>query len=491
MPVNTPHAEYQHRKPDWEKIRTFVEGARAVRKAGETYLPKPSGWKTEEYNAYKARAEVYGAVDRTIDGLDGAIFRKVPQVEAPASAEEITRDITLAGESLQVWLRTIVREVLTVGRVGALVEFASTAVPDGALARTSGPDRPYVVTYTAEQIINWESEVRDGVTTLTLVVLEETTMVQSSTDPFVKVPEKRYRVLRLVDGRYVVELWTEDKTLGTAVEAGISASSAKEVRYAKTSEVTPQRRGAPLSQIPFFFASPTGQQACPSKPPLLDITDLCVLHYMVSADYAHGLHWVGLPTPWITGASEKDKIEIGPSAAIILPDPQAKVGMLEFTGTGLNAVKERLEGLERKMAALGARILEEQKKDAESGDALKIRQGGDASVLAGISDAISRAAESILARMLWWQEGAGDQEPDVTVALNMDFFAVSMDPQLLVALMQTWQAGAMSKETFVWNLKRGEFMPEDRTVEDEMAKLETETPPGMGDTTKQAPARVA
>lgn len=489
MPVNTPHPEYAHRKPDWAKIRTFVEGARAVRCAGQTYLPKPTGWTDDEYNAYKLRAEVYGAVDRTIDGLDGAIFRKSPQVDIPEASQDIVDDITLSGQTLTEWIRGIVREILQPGRHGVLVEFTGTVVKAGdPQVRITGPDRPYVVNYTAEQIINWESEVIDGVTKLTMVILEETILIPSPSDPFVKLPEKRYRVLRLFDGKYQVELWTQEKAAGSAAPTGgMSTNGAPEVRYIKTGEIVPQRRGAPLDKIPFFFISPSGQQISPEKPPLLDIVDLCVLHYVTSADYAHGLHWVGLPTPWITGASDKDKISIGPSSAIILPDPNAKVGMLEFTGQGLSAVKERLEGLERKMAALGARILEEQKRNAESGDAIKLRQGGDASVLAGISDAVSRAAESIVARMLWWADGAGADEPEVTIALNMDFFAMAMEPQLLTALMQTWQAGGMTKETFVWNLKRGEFLPEDRTVDDEIAKLETETPPGM-QTLPAAPA---
>lgn len=479
MPVQTPHAEYLYRKADWCKIRHFVEGARAVRAQGVGYLPKPSGWKDAEYDAYKQRAEVYGAVDRTIDGLDGAIFRKAPQVETPDSAEELTQDITLAGETLNVWMRSLVREVLTVGRQGVLVEFTTGSTAPDERVRITGPQRPYVVSYSAEQIINWECEVIDGVTKLTLVVLEETVLLPSPNDPFVKVSQKRYRVLRLADGKYIVELWTPDPTQKPD-QSGISSTAAtKEVTYIKAAEMTPVRRGTPLDRIPFFFISPSGQDVSPQKPPLLDITDLCILHYITSADYAHGLHWVGLPTPYVCGAREKENLSIGPSAAIVLEDAQAKVGMLEFTGQGLTAVKERLEGLERKMAALGARILEEQKKDAESGDALKLRQGGDASVLAGISDAVSRSVEAVVKRLLWWAEGAGTEEPDVTISLNMDFFSMPMDPQLLTALMQAWQSGGISKDTFLWNLKRGEMLPEDTTIEDEKAKTEAEPPPGL------------
>jgi hypothetical protein len=493
MPVDTPHPEYAYRKPDWAKIRTFIEGTRAVKAAGETYLPKITGQTPEEYSAFKARAEVYGALSRTVDGLTGAVFLKSPTIELPAGSEEFQLDVTLAGNTITEWLRTLVGEAVSVARGGVLIDYSGSAVasadPAGASERPgvmAGADRPYLVSYSAEQITNWETAILNGKTMLTMVVLEESGWTPASNDLFAKVITKSYRVLRLVDGVYHVERHTP-KVQSTVVAPDGNANTmgtGASAEYEKTSDFVPTRRGEPLKEIPFFFVGAKGQSISPEKPPLLDVAELSHLHYMCSADYAHGLHWVGLPTPWVTGVSDKDKLAIGPTTAIVIADNQAKVGMLEFTGQGLDAVEKRLSGLERKMAILGARILEEQKKDAESAETVKLRQGGDASVLAGISDAVSRAAESILARMLWWA-GTSTEEPDVTVELNMDFMLARLGHQDLLALLQAWQAGSISKETFLYNLKRGQILSEETTVEDEMAKLETETPPGM-ETTKPA-----
>jgi hypothetical protein len=455
MPVQDPHPDYSYRKPDWCKLRAFAEGARAVRRNAETYLPRLSGQTDAEYDAYRARAEVYGAIDRTIDGLEGAIFLKAPKLEVPAGVETeaLLQDVNLAGKTLVEWIRCQVREILTVARAGVLIEHT----PETALA-----GRPYLVSYSAEQIINWDTETINGVETLTMVVLEEIVRERSATDPFVKTCVRQFRVLRLDAGVYSVERWR--------------AKDEKSEVFEMLDRVIPMRRGAALDRIPFFFLGAIGQSVSPEKPPLSDVAELCHQHYMSAADYAHGLHWVGLPTPWVVGCRDKDQLKIGPSTAIILEDPEAKVGMLEFTGAGLGALEKRLADLERKMAILGARILEEQKRDAEAAETVKIRQGGDVSTLGAISDAISRAVEAIVTRLLWW---AGTENADVTVELNMDFQLVKLAPEELTALLQTWQAGGMAKETFLWNLKRGQLMPEDRTIEDEMAKLETETPPGM------------
>lgn len=457
MPVQTPHADYAYRKPDWCKIRAFAEGARAVRKAGEEYLPKLTGQTDAEYQAYKARAEVYGAIDRTIDGLEGAIFLKAPKVEAPKSTEieAMLADIDLSGKTLIEWIRGQVREVLTVARAGVLIDFT----PAGAKEQ-----RPYLVTYSTERVINWETSVVQGVQQLTLVVLEEIVNLPVPTDPFVKTCVKQYRVLRLDDAKYHVQIWR--------------AKAEKSDDFEMISDVMPARRGDPLDRIPFYFLGATGQSISPEKPPLTDVAELCHQHYMAAADYGHGLHWVGLPTPYVCGVREKDKLSIGPSTAIIIEDPTAKVGMLEFSGAGLSSLEKRLQDLERKMAILGARILEEQKRDAEAAETVKIRQGGDISTLGAISDAVSRAVEAVVTQLLWW---SGIDKPEVTVELNMDFQLVKLAPEELTALLQAWQAGGISKETFLFNLKRGQVLAEDRTIEDEMAKLETETPPGMNE----------
>mgnify|MGYP001816812258 FL=1 len=58
--------------------------------------------------------------------------------------------------------------------------------------------------------------------------------------------------------------------------------------------------------------------------------------------------------------------------------------------------------------------------------------------------------------------------------LNNDFLPARMSPQELTALMQAWQQGGISQDTFLHNLKRGEILPEDTSVEDEKDKLDFE-----------------
>jgi hypothetical protein len=67
----------------------------------------------------------------------------------------------------------------------------------------------------------------------------------------------------------------------------------------------------------------------------------------VSADYEHGCHFTGLPTPWIAGyqaadPEKPDTFYIGSTAAWTFGDPNAKCGYLEFSGGGLDFSERQL-----------------------------------------------------------------------------------------------------------------------------------------------------
>ena len=108
-------------------------------------------------------------------------------------------------------------------------------------------------------------------------------------------------------------------------------------------------------------------------------------------------------------------------------------------------------------------MLEQQKNGVESEGAMQMRTNGESSVLAGIASLISQQLSKMLTFMAQW-EGINTE---CKVQLNTDYFPVAMTAQQLAELVKAWQAGSISFETMFENLKRGEVIAEDRTVEDE------------------------
>ena len=111
MPINTPHPEYEAAAPDWQRCRDAYRGRRAVRAAGTSYLPwSGKVFSQDEYDDYADRAVWYGATERTVIRLAGAISRKDTAIDVPPLLEPRLEDIDLAGTSLDGLLGQLLQE---------------------------------------------------------------------------------------------------------------------------------------------------------------------------------------------------------------------------------------------------------------------------------------------------------------------------------------------------------------------------------------------
>lgn len=441
MGIDAKHPAYGRYIERWLRCRHVSEGGDAVKARKDLYLPRLSGQRESDYNAYLQRALWYGATSRTIQGLSGAVFRKDPAIEVPVSVETLLDSITDDNLDFISLAQEVTREQLTTGRIGLLVDLPST---EGA--------QPYISRYNAEDIINWRTETVEGKERLTLVVLAERVEVEGQ-DEYELQEKTRFRVLRLRDGQYIQEEWEEN---GKAP--------------AETYE--PKRLGVRLDFIPFRIVNAVSLGAMPEKPPLIDVVDVNLSHYRTSADLEHGAHFTALPTPWLAGFPVDKAFAIGSGVAFVTDNVQAKAGMLEFTGKGLDALRDMKSDKERLMAVLGARLLEEQRKGVEAADTVRLRSSGESGALANIVKTASRGLTDVLQWVVWWKGAAIEPvADDVSCELNTDFLNERISAQELTALFGVLQGGAISLETWLYNLERGEMLPPGSTIEDEADRI--------------------
>lgn len=454
MPVNSRHPEYERMVERWARCRTASDGQDAVHAAGEAHLPKLKEQTAEDYKAYVQRATFFNATWRTISGLKGMLFRKPPKVEAPGKAKEMLDDVTMSGVPVHQFLEETCEETLKIGRVGILVDYPTAQAGMTTMADAKAANlRPMMQLYIAEAIINWRVGRVNNISALTMVVLEECEMVE--VDAFKAREEKRWRVLDLEGGKYRVRMFMLDK-------------DQKEVQIGP--DAYPLMNNAPLDFIPFTFIGPDDSTPQVDEPPLIDLVNVNLSHYRSTADLEHGAHFTGLPTPWVAGhVPEKptDKLYIGSQAAWVFKNENAKVGYLEFTGQGLEALRNLCQDKEKHMAVLGARMLEQQKRAAETADSQAQHRKGEESSLACAAQSISLGFKKALE---WFSQWAGSDGP-CEVALNRDFYPQAMTSQMLTALVGALQMGSISPETFFDNLQKGEIIAHDRTFEEEQAAL--------------------
>lgn len=464
MPADSQHSSYASGAAKWARCRDAIAGQDAVHAAGEKYLPRLAEQKQDDYDAYKKRATFFNATGRTVDGLVGMVFRKAPVVQLPAGMDQIAQDIDLAGTTLEGFSEKLTREVIGVGRFGVLVEYPRVDAQPVSQAQAAAQNlRPYASVYPTESIINWKLERVNNVMQPVLVVLSE--HYEVSNDGFESKCEPQLRALMLTAEGYQQQLYRKDDKGNWVPFEG---------------PIIPLMNNKPLPFIPFYAFGPTANDLTIQDPPLLDLVDLNLAHYRVTADYEHGCHFTGLPMLMIMGVTlkENEKVSVGSQQALVTDNPQADGKFIEFTGQGLQALENNLKSKEAQMAAIGARMLAPEKSGVEAADTLAIRQNGETAVLASIASLASQGLTKMLAFMAEWAAAGGE----VVVKLNTDYMPKGMTAQELAELVKAYQSGAISFETLFDNLQRGEIIDATKTVEEEREQIADDgTPTGGAD----------
>jgi hypothetical protein len=433
MAVDNKHPDYLERAGEWAIMRHTARGAKAVKEQGETYLPMPSGFRAQAdagkamYGAYSTRAQFPEIVTPSISGMVGIIHRSEAQIKMPKAMEGLWEKATKDGLPLEALHRRVTGELLLMGRYGLLVDAAST-----------GSDLPWLAGYSAEALINWTPE-RD------LFVLDETGPVRSE---FEWTEQQAYRVLRLIDGRYLVETYkgTEKQAAGAEPRA---------------------RANKPIPDIPFVVLGSRDLSVTPDDPPLIGVARAALAAYRLDADYRHQLYSTGQETAVVINGDAPTAV--GSGVVLSLKGEQGLTPDFKYvgpSGVGIDAHRRAIQDERDNAAAAGARLFDSEKKAAESGDALRIRYAAQTATLTSIAQASAAGIEKAL-RYVAIMIGASPDE--VVVTPNLSFMDSPMAAAEAKALMEVWKGGGISYQTYYENLQRGQIASVERDHEDEKA----------------------
>lgn len=450
MPVNSKHKEYLDWEKRWQTIRDCKGGEDIIKRKKETYLPRPSGQKdrNEAYLAYLSRAVYEDTLSRAISGSIGTVMRKDVLLDLPEKLDYLKTSATPNGQPLDMFIKQTITEQITLARYGVLVDMP-----------VSGGNTK-VVGYDAENIINWEEQVKDGEIELSLVVVVETENI--STDPFIIELEPVF-IVRSLDknGFYTVSKWRKDL-------------KNKDFNPVFIEEVLkqPTIAGERIPFIPFVIFGASKLSPDVDKPPLLGMANMSLALYRNSADMEQALFLVGQPTPVITGLEDQQDFMIGSSVAWMLPHG-ATAFMLEISGAGIGAQREAMQDKTKTIASIGARFLDGHNRGNIAFETERLQQNSDLAVLMDIVNTATLGFTRVLQLIAAWENVA---DSDIMIHINKDFSSEMMDHNMLNALGKARQAGDISKQTYQYNLEKGEIIPAGKTFEDEQADIAEQTP---------------
>lgn len=467
MPVNSTHPQYDANVLLWERNRDAVAGQDAIKAKGDRYLPRPnaadvSAENRARYDRYLERALWYAAPERTKNSLIGSVFRKgAEKQELGTAIDYLAEDADGAGVSLEQLSKEVVGELLEVGRIGILTDYppAETGLSEEEVARRNL--RASLLTYPAENIINWRVEKVGGKLVTTLIVLKEEMEVED--DGYSVKTEEVYRVLALEKGTYVQRLFKKD---GTQVGADI---------------VPRKANGALWTEIPFVVIGAETNRLEVDKAPLTHLCNHAIAYWQTSADHRENLYMHGQLTLGIASdLSSEEFAKANPNGVMI----GAPMGV--FLGAGgsfttasapeSNSLSKALEDLRTEMAELGAQIITKG-SNAQTAEAARIDAAAESSVL---SNLVGNASEGIEQALEWAAEFMGGDPAKVLFKLNTEFFDESLDPQTRTVMLNELDRGIIAKADYRRLLRKADHIDPLRTDEEIDADAEA-AGPALGD----------
>ena len=433
MSVDYQTPEYLNSLAIVAKCRATTAGSPAVKKGKTLYMPMidPSDHSPANemrYNQMLDLALYTNFVGRTVEALNGALWRKPADIELPKSLEYMREDCTGGGLSLEQFAKDITYDIQQSGRFGILIEYVNG----------KAVFRPYV----HESIPN----VRKNGEMRTKVVLSQKYVV--SDDGFEAELDDEFLVQALIDTTYVQQVWRNGEWF---------------------SEVEPlDYNGNKFDSIPFVFAGSKNNDETIDMPPIAALADVNIAHYRNSASVERSGWIMGEPMLVIapgdnlpTDHFKNDPIRFGVSSGVNV-GTNGSMNILQANPNTLaqELQKEKVE----QMLLIGARLAETNSSN-ETATGAAIRYGAETSVLSTIAHNVSSAIEQALGYAEMFMSESPTYESKFQI--GTDFFAQAPDAQLLnVMLMIADRGKYMPQDDFIRFLKRYGFYDGERTIEE-------------------------
>ena len=455
MPVSETHAEYNKNVDKWKLTRNAANGLSF--EDARHYIMRRTHEEQDQYYHRVEKAIYTNYTGRTREGLKGAIFRLPPRIELPPDMEFMLENADGAGQSLTQVSKLAADEVMETGRFGLLADYPMVDEDLTVEQVRRMKLQPHIATYTAESIINWHVHVLNGRRQLGMLVLKENSPVHY--DEFTWDYVDRYRVLRLNENQqYTQQLYDEN---GDAITEEITIRGAS---------------GQPFDYIPFHFIGSRDNLPDIDEPILYDIARVNIGHFRNSADQENNLSVHGGGTlvvstdmsPEAFQSANPGGITVGENAGLILSEG-GKAELLQLGSA--SAIGTEMTHKEQMMVQIGAKIIT--KTGQRTAEEARIQATSENSMLDTMVGNIDEAFTAVLYDC---RAFISPTDAEIVFSLNNDFYADTISPQEIMAMIQGSDAGVMPKIDIVRRLIDAGWIQSEGTPEDILSDITQESP---------------
>lgn len=357
-------------QPDWSLVDALLGGTRAMRDAGQLYLPKRTLETTEDYEIRRRQATLFPAFAETIGSMAGRVFSEPMAVnEAPAWIDgEVIPDVDMQGRNLHVFARDWFRAGLVYGLAHVLIEAppANGAVSQ-ADQRRAGM-RPYLIPLKPDRILGWREQGGK---------LQQLRVKFAKSKPDGDWGESTVEQVRVYEPRLV----------------RVFERNAKE-EWVEVEQITTGFAEIPLLT---FYTGRTGFLT--AEPPLRELAHLNVKHWAQQSSVDSLLETACVPILAASGVDDGDAIVIGAKHAVRLPQ-NGRLEYVEHTGAAIGAGRVSLDTLKDEMRQAGAKLLAPQaisKTATQAGEEAARENSALGAMVQDFEDAIDALLDAIAA----------------------------------------------------------------------------------------------
>lgn len=298
---STPSLAHDALREDWAMIRAIRAGAKAVKKAGETYLPKFPSEDKDEYERRKKSAPWRPEFEDSLRALSSKPFAKEVTLSGTPSPEmtAIAEDVDGQGNNLHNFAKEVFEGGVALGAHGILVDYPPV---EGARTRAderAAGARPYWVSICADDILSIRTEQRGGRRIVSYLRVREMAV---EVDGFAETAVQKIR--EIMPGAWRV--WREAKDAAGGVMWAIEAEGVMT-----------------LGEVPFvFFATNERKGDQYVLPPLIDLAVMQIELYRALSTKEQAYTMLGAPMLSANGMAAPDDgtaIQTGPNRVLFAP----------------------------------------------------------------------------------------------------------------------------------------------------------------------------
>jgi len=463
MKVNETDPRVAAMAEDWALVDALMGGTKAMRAAGEKYLPK---WTLEDPSDYAARlkiATLFPAFEQTVKEMTGRAFADQVQLgdDVPAwIRDDVWPDVDRQGINGHAWARGWFAGALAKGLNHVLVDAPPAVLPDGREIRTQADQKaaraqPYLIRIAPERILGWKVG-SDG-------QLSQVRITWSRTEPgeFADKTIPQIRVYERV-GEGVAKPFCRIRVYEERENAG------KQKEWVEIPELA---ISTDIEVIPLVTCYTNRTGLLCAEPPLRELGYMNTSHWSQQCSTASLLQTAGVPILAAIGLNEENpKLLIGSKNAVMLP-VGGDMKYVEHSGKAISAGRDALKDMEGQMKAIGAKLLEPGGATKTATQASEEASSSNSPLGAMVEDLEDALEQLLYVIGLYRNETTGGS---VEVKADLDPDTAPIESMGVIGKMVA--TGGLSRATqFAEAQRRGIVSPE-LDWEEEQTRIETDGP---------------